>query len=319
MLHRHPIAPVRSVLIYPREDGRARRTLVHAIEFLRSHDVTVFVPETLVEGAPPGSVGLPSAALGGVSLPDLIIALGGDGTLLRASRWAASAGVPVLGINLGELGFLTAYHGDQTEVGLLAAVRGELAWEPRLRMSIEVRRDQRRLVRETACNDAYIKHGDIPRLLSLSTEVSGTHMATYKADGLIISTPMGSTAYNLAAGGPIVAPGTQCLTISPICPHSLTHRPVVVGGDSEIRITYAGPDDISAAFLTVDGQKSVELELGDEVVVTSAAEPLKLCPPAISVFRVLATKLGWNRGNADAADASTSASTSTSSGEHEEK
>jgi NAD+ kinase len=94
-----------------------------------------------------------------------------------------------------------------------------------------------------------------------------------------------------------VAPGTQCLTITPICPHSLTHRPVVVGGESEIRITYAGPDDISAAFLTVDGQKSVELALGDLVVVAAADEPLKLCPPGISVFRVLATKLGWNRGN----------------------
>ena len=294
MLRRHPIAPVRSVLLYPREDGRALATLLRAVAYLGEHGVAVAVPEELTHAVVEGATGRTPQHLEGV---DLIIALGGDGTLLRASRWAVNAGIPVLGINLGDLGFLTAYHGDQLMAGLAAAVAGELAWEPRLRMSIEVQRGGRVLVRETACNDAYVKHGDIPRLLSLATEVGGSHMATYKADGLIVSTPMGSTAYNLAAGGPIVAPGTQCLTITPICPHSLTHRPVVVSGESEIRITYAGPDDISAAFLTVDGQKSVELALGDLVVVAAADEPLKLCPPGISVFRVLATKLGWNRGN----------------------
>jgi NAD+ kinase len=294
MLARHAIPPVRSVLIYPREDGHARTTLVDAVEYLRGAGVAVAVPSDVAEVE--GAHGIVAQALSDV---DLIIALGGDGTLLRASRWAATAGVPVLGINLGELGFLTAYHNDEARAALAAAVRGELAWEPRLRMSIEVRRGSQLLAREMACNDAYIKHGDVPRLLLLATEVAGSHMATYKADGLIVSTPMGSTAYNLAAGGPIVAPGTQCLTITPICPHSLTHRPVVVPGDSEIKITYAGPSDISAAFLTVDGQRSVELELGDQVVATAAAEPLKLCPPGISVFRVLATKLGWNRGAAE--------------------
>ena len=293
MLRRTAIPPVRSVLIYPREDGHARTTLLDAVEYLRAQGVTVVVPSEVdkVEGAD----GVAAQSLRDV---DLIIALGGDGTLLRASRWAARAGIPVLGINLGELGFLTAYHRDEARVALAAAVRGELTWEPRLRMRVEVRRGDELLASETACNDAYIKHGDVPRLLLLATEVSGTHMATYKADGLIVSTPMGSTAYNLAAGGPIVAPGTQCLTITPICPHSLTHRPVVVPGDSEIRITYAGPNDISAAFLTVDGQRSVELKLGDLVVATVASEPLQLCPPGVSVLKVLATKLGWNSGSA---------------------
>lgn len=288
------IPPVRSVLIYPREDGHARTTLLDAVEYLREQGVTVAVPSEVekVEGAD----GVAALALRDV---DLIIALGGDGTLLRASRWAATAGIPVLGINLGELGFLTAYNRDEARTALAAAVRGELTWEARLRMRVEVRRGEELLAIEHACNDAYIKHGDVPRLLLLSTEVAGSHMATYKADGLILSTPMGSTAYNLAAGGPIVAPGTQCLTITPICPHSLTHRPVVVPGDSEIRITYAGPNDISAAFLTVDGQRSVELKLGDVVVATAASEPLQLCPPGVSVFKVLATKLGWNRGAAE--------------------
>lgn len=292
---RHPISPVRSVLIYPREDGRALATLIRATQQLRAGGVAVTVPAS-VEGLEDVPTVPDSSALRGV---DLVIALGGDGTLLRASRWAASAGIPVLGINLGELGFLTAYHGEEMGAGLQAAMDGTLAWEPRLRMSVEVRRDARVVVHEVACNDAYIKHGDVPRLLQLATFIGGSHMATYKADGLIVSTPMGSTAYNLAAGGPIVAPGTEVLTITPICPHSLTHRPVVVSKGADIRITYAGPSDISAAFLTVDGQKSVELELGDQVTITAAHEPLKLCPPNFSVFRVLATKLGWNQGNGE--------------------
>jgi len=297
MLERHPISPVRSVLLYPREDGRAIATLVRAIETLRAGGATVVVPAS-VEGLVDVASVPDAAAIRGV---DLVIALGGDGTLLRASRWAASAGIPVLGINLGELGFLTAYHGEEVGVGLQAALDGSLAWEPRLRMNVVVRRDGRVVGSEVACNDAYIKHGDIPRLLQLATSIGGSHMATYKADGLIVSTPMGSTAYNLAAGGPIVAPGTEVLTITPICPHSLTHRPVVVSKAADIQITYDGPSDISAAFLTVDGQKSVELELGDEVTITAAHEPLKLCPPNFSVFRVLATKLGWNQGSGEKA------------------
>jgi NAD+ kinase len=294
MLERHPIPPVRSVLLYPREDGRALATLVRASATLRAAGVTVMVPpvDGLVDVTPVSD----PHELHGV---DLVIALGGDGTLLRASRWAATAGIPVLGINLGDLGFLTAYHGEEIGVGLQAAIDGTLSWEPRLRMNVEVRREGRVVVHEVACNDAYIKHGDVPRLLLLATEIAGSHMATYKADGLIVSTPMGSTAYNLAAGGPIVAPGTEVLTITPICPHSLTHRPVVVSKAADVRITYAGPSDISAAFLTVDGQKSVELELGDQVTITAAHEPLKLCPPNFSVFRVLATKLGWNQGNGE--------------------
>jgi NAD+ kinase len=295
MLAQLSIPPVRSVLLYPREDGRALATLQRAVELLRAAGVAVAVPATVegIEDVP--AVDGPQALRG----VDLIVALGGDGTLLRASRWAATEGIPVVGVNLGDLGFLTAYHSEEIDEGLRAAVEGRLTWEPRLRMNVEVRRDGRTVSHEVACNDAYIKHGDVPRLLQLATSISGSHMATYKADGLIVSTPMGSTAYNLAAGGPIVAPGTEVLTITPICPHSLTHRPVVVSKGADIRITYAGPSDISAAFLTVDGQKSVELELGDQVCISAADEPLKLCPPSFSVFRVLATKLGWNQGNGE--------------------
>ena len=289
------IPPVRSVLLYAREDGRAGAIAAEAATWLMRHDVEVALPSPLCdawEGRPPG---VELVHLGeSRGRVELVIALGGDGTLLRACRWAAAIGVPVVGVNLGDLGFLTAFRAEELLSCLEAARGGALRWEPRLRMRVEVRREGEALTSDVACNDAYIKHGDVPRLLSLATEVGGQVMATYKADGLIVCTPMGSTAYNLAAGGPIVGPSTAVVTITPICPHSLTHRPVVVGADAEIKITYAGPSDIGSAFLTVDGQRSVALELGDQVTITCDVAPLRLVPPDHSVFRVLATKLGWS-------------------------
>ncbi|HEY8376137.1 MAG TPA: NAD(+)/NADH kinase [Nannocystis sp.] len=299
MTKREPIPAVRRVLLYPRDGQRAFEATVNATRWLREHAVEVTVCASLDadEAAALGREGAQVIAgfegvTGGC---DLVVALGGDGTLLRASRWAADAGVPVLGINLGDLGFLTAYQAEHGEVGLSAAIRGELSWEPRLRMQVALHRGHEVVLRETACNDAYIKHGEFPRLLAMATDVGGQFMATYKADGLIVCTPMGSTAYNLAAGGPIVSPSTHAFTITPICPHSLTHRPVVIDAASPIEITYEGPPD-GGANLTIDGQTSVTLELGDRVVIEAAAEPLRLCPPAYSVFRVLATKLGWSAG-----------------------
>lgn len=290
-----PIAKTRSVLLYPREDGHGASTTREAAIWLRDRGVDVVLPRSFCERWKdrPEGVELLSRQESR-SRVELVIALGGDGTLLRASRWAAEIGVPVVGVNLGDLGFLSAFSADQLIPCLEAAVGGFLRWEPRLRMKVEVRREGRVLTFDSACNDAYIKHGDNPRLLSLATSVAGQQMATYKADGLIICTPMGSTAYNLAAGGPIVGPGTEVVTITPICPHSLTHRPVVVAAKAEILITYAGPGDTAGAFLTVDGQRSVALQLGDVVAVSSDAEPLRLVPPDHNVFRVLATKLGWS-------------------------
>ncbi len=292
---RHVIPQVRSVLLYAREDGRAWPITAEAATWLIGHGVSVALPSPLCDrwqGRPPGAELVRLGESRG--RVDLVIALGGDGTLLRASRWAAAIGVPVVGVNLGDLGFLAAFRGDQLGACMEAALRGELRWEPRLRMRVEVRRDGGVLTSDVACNDAYVKHGDNPRLLSLTTEVGGQVMANYKADGLIVCTPMGSTAYNLAAGGPIVGPGTQVVTITPICPHSLTHRPVVVGADADIQITYAGPSDLSAAFLTVDGQRSVALQLGDTVTISCDVDPLRLVPPDHNVFQVLATKLGWS-------------------------
>jgi NAD+ kinase len=224
---------------------------------------------------------------------DLVLALGGDGTLLRAARLASERDVPLMGINLGTLGFLAAYGAGQLDEALDDAVGGRLCWTPRLRLHVAVQR-RTGTWECTGSNDVYVKHGELPRMIELSTTVAGVPMARYRADGLIVCTPMGSTAYNLAAGGPIVNAGTEAFTITPICPHSLTHRPVVTSALEPIGIVYSGPSDAGAATLTVDGLWSSGLEVGDEITVTSAPRPLKLVPPSASVFEVLRRKMGWS-------------------------
>lgn len=298
MVERGTIESVGVVALYPREDGPAGwRDTRLAAEWLTEREVTVAVPNRLLQEGPV----LPSAVVGldSPNMPDgrtidLTVALGGDGTLLHAARWVADREIPVVGINLGDLGFLSTYRSDELTIALQDLVSGRLQWESRERMHISVMREGEEIASDTACNDAYVKHGVIPRLLRLACHIGDQYMATYKADGLIVCTPMGSTAYNLAAGGPIVAPGTGVLTVTPICPHSLTHRPVVTPESVPIRIAYVGPRDVSSAFLTSDGEWTVELRVGDEVHVTGAPKALKLVPPRTSVFQVLATKLGWS-------------------------
>ena len=226
---------------------------------------------------------------------DLVIALGGDGTLLRAARLAAERDVPLMGINLGTLGFLAAYGAGQLHEALDAAVTGQLGWIPRLRMHVAVER-RKGPWECTGSNDVYLKHGEVPRMIDLSTTIGGVPIARYRADGLLVCTPMGSTAYNLAAGGPIVNAGTDAFTITPLCPHSLTHRPVVTSADDPIGIVYSGPVDGGGATLSVDGLWGSSLDVGDEIRVTRAERSLKLVPPSATVFDVLRHKLGWSHG-----------------------
>lgn len=295
---REPIPEVRNVVLYPSDGTQAREAAVTAAGWLAGRGVAVSVIESffeshrslLPETCTPAD---PDAIDGSV---DLMVALGGDGTLLRAARSVAEVGVPVMGVNLGTLGFLSAYGASQVVDAVQAAAEGRLVWEARLRMKVEVQRAGGVASTQTACNDAYVKHGERPRMLQLVTTVGGHKMADYRADGLIVSTPMGSTAYNLAAGGPIVDAGTDAFIITPICPHSLTHRPVVTAAESPIGITYTGPSEAGAATLSVDGQWSVSLEVGDEISICRAEKPLKLVPPHATVFEVLRHKLGWSAG-----------------------
>jgi NAD+ kinase len=294
-LPRTPIGPARRILLYPRDGEDARRATHEAASSLVAHGVAVALPRDWL--LTPGNIPTtPHAAMDlddRESAIDLVIALGGDGTLLRAARWIADREVAVLGVNLGNLGFLAAYGATELPEALRAATAGELVWQPRLRMQIEVCRAGTLMASQTGCNDTYVKHGELPRMLHLRTNIGGSFASNMRADGLIVSTPMGSTAYNLAAGGPIVDSDTDTWTITPICPHTLTHRPVVTRADHAIEIELLGPDDAGAATLSVDGQWSVSLLRGDRVAITRSPTPLRLVPPVATVFDVLAHKLGW--------------------------
>lgn len=292
---RTPIGPARTILLYPRDGDDARRATHEAVASLATRNVAVALPRDwlLTPGNPPPG---PHIAMDVDDLQpeiDLVIALGGDGTLLRAARWLGDREVPVLGVNLGNLGFLAAYGATELDQALAAATQGSLVWQPRLRMHVEVFRGGELRALQTGCNDTYVKHGELPRMLHLRTSIGGSFAADIRADGLIVSTPMGSTAYNLAAGGPIVDSDTDTWTLTPICPHTLTHRPVVTRADHDVEIELLGPEDAGAATLSVDGQWSFSMLRGDRVVITRSAAPLRLVPPVATVFDVLAHKLGW--------------------------
>ncbi len=289
------VGPVRKIVLYPRDGDDARRATHAATRALAAAGVRVALPRewAMTPGAAPRER---HDVIGTDEIEDdidLVVALGGDGTLLRAARWVGEHGIPVMGVNLGHLGFLTAYGGAELDEALRAAIAGELVWQARLRMQVEVLRQGELRASGTGCNDTYVKHGEIPRMLQLRTTIGGAFAANLRADGLIVSTPMGSTAYNLAAGGPIVEAGSDTWTLTPICPHTLTHRPVVTRADRALTIEYTGPEDAGAATLSVDGQWSYALQVGDCVTIRCADEPLKLVPPRTTVFEVLAHKLGW--------------------------
>lgn len=295
MIERNPITEVRAVQLVCRDGSAATDAAVDTAVRLRRVGIEVSLPLDLAQRmgdrVPSGCAVLDLDDR--EERLDLVLALGGDGTLLRAARLAAERDVPLMGINLGTLGFLAAYGAGQLHEALEAAVTGQLSWIPRLRMHVVVQRKAGPW-ECTGSNDVYVKHGELPRMIDLSTTVGGVPMARYRADGLLVCTPMGSTAYNLAAGGPIVNAGTAAFTITPICPHSLTHRPVVTSASEPIGIVYSGPADAGSSTLSVDGLWGSSLEVGDEITVTKASRPLKLVPPSASVFEVLRHKLGWS-------------------------
>lgn len=292
---RTPIPPPRAILLYPRDGADARLAAHEAATALARRGVAVAFPREwlLTPNNPPDA---PHTALDiddGELPVDLVIALGGDGTLLRAARWVAHSDTPVLGVNLGNLGFLAAYGANELQEALRAATAGELVWQPRLRMLVEVYRGHELRASQVGCNDCYVKHGELPRMLVLRTTIGGSFAADIRADGLIVSTPMGSTAYNLAAGGPIVDSDTDTWTLTPICPHTLTHRPVVTRSSHRVEIELVGPEDAGAATLSVDGQWSFAMSRGDRVLIRRSTTPLCLVPPVATVFDVLSHKLGW--------------------------
>ena len=234
---------------------------------------------------------------------DLLVVLGGDGTLLSAARHA-SPDVPILGINMGELGFLTEVA-EREALELLAGVlAGRYETEQRMTLAATLERRGRTLRRYRALNDVVVSNGALARIVHLTLAVDDHPFTTYRADGVIVATPTGSTAYSLSAGGPIVEPSLAVLLVSPISPHTLSHRPVVLRPDATVRIAIPrGQQDV---ILTVDGQEGMPLAGGDAVVVRRGRQPISLVrSPERTHYDVLRSKLGWGawQGNDHATSA----------------
>ncbi|MCA1665032.1 MAG: NAD(+)/NADH kinase, partial [Myxococcales bacterium] len=211
--------------------------------------------------------------------------------LLHGGALVADRKVPILGINLGHLGFLTSCAPADAQLAIERALSGELTLEERLRLRVDVVRGSGERQTRFACNDAVVSQGALARLIELDAFLDDRLITRYRADGLIVSTPTGSTAYTLAAGGPIVTPEVRAFVVTPICSHALTNRPVVVPATSRVMVRLGGPAE--HVQLTVDGQWGTGLADGDRVEISAAAEPLRLFRSPQSYFDVLREKMNW--------------------------
>lgn len=283
-----PSAPIKTVglIAKPRAD-RATTLVPELIAWLEQRGIAVLLDEEA--GLYAGRPGQSREAVAGAA--ELIVVLGGDGTLLSAARASIGRDIPLFAVNLGGLGFLTAIKADDIYNQLEHVLRDDYQVLHRRMLHTELWRGDRIAAAHEALNDIVLTKSDIARMIDLEIYVDRYFVCVYKADGLIVSTPTGSTAYSLSAGGPIMTPTVEALAITPICPHMLTNRPVIVPSDSEIQVAVRGQ---GATHLTIDGQVSENLEPGDRVICRRSAHTISLVhPPGTAFFDVLREKLKW--------------------------
>ena len=282
----------------------AKRGLVAAAEhvsklatWLHGHGVTALYDSDTAHLA--GAAGANTKAVGREQLPrevDLIIVLGGDGTLLSMAGHIAQSkrDVPILGVNFGSLGFLTEIRIGELYDSLEHVLEGAVAFDRRVMLAADAYRERRVFDSRIVLNDVVFTKAALSRMIELSVSVSGGFVTTVKADGLIIASATGSTAYNLAAGGPVVHPGVDALVLTPIAPHTLTNRPVVIPGDAVIEVRPNANSTTDDLFVTYDGQSGYPLKTEDVVCVRKAEQTLRLVKaPARSYFELLREKLKW--------------------------
>lgn len=252
---------------------------------------TVVVSEDRVN--PPGAILVPESTFG--DSVELCVVMGGDGTMLRASAALAKAdpnrSVPMLGINLGRLGFLSPFDPVDAIESLQAAIAGKLDTVERMRLRVTYRPLVGEPVVRSALNDVVISQGAMARLVELQAHLDGEFINSYRADGLVVCTPTGSTAYNLAAGGPIMYPGLNALAVTPICAQGLTNRPLVVPGEGQVVISMSG--ESKGVVLTIDGQWAHTFQTGDKVEITPSAAPAVIFKSDSDYFNILRAKLHW--------------------------
>jgi len=261
------------------------------LEWLRAHKIDYFVDEetrACIDFAAPS---LPRTALS--DRVDLLLVLGGDGTLLSAARALGSHHIPILAVNLGGLGFLTSVTLDELYPVLEQVIAGKHSASDRMMLDAEIRRDGEPTERQCALNDAVATKAALARMLEFDVYVDHSHVGRYRADGIIVATPTGSTAYSLAAGGPIIDPQLDSFVITPICPHMLTNRPLVIPDTAKIELDFTPAQE--PVYITLDGQIGFQLNSKDRVVITKSASRVSLIrPPSKTYFEVLRSKLRWS-------------------------
>ena len=285
------------------------RLLPELVEWLREHDFEPVVDResaSYIVGAAAACRGLSGGKVGGIEVrdrpdlptakPSLVIVLGGDGTLLAVGRIFATSDTPILSVNLGSLGFLTEVRLSSLYPTLEGWCENCCAIDARTMLHAELWRDGKSISSFEAVNDIVLSKSSIARMAEFGIELDGMLAARFRADGVIVATPTGSTAYTLAANGPIMVPGVDALVITPICPHLLTLRPIVVPGSSDLTLRMEGPKGglPNPTILTVDGQQAVDLQLGDELRCHRSEYTVKLVRlGGNGFFDALRSKLKW--------------------------
>jgi NAD+ kinase len=268
----------------------AAEALNRLIQWLGQRKLTVVLEKETAGLAP--AAALPTALKPDLAAQvDLLVVLGGDGSLLSMARAVGDLGVPILGVNLGDLGFLTATTLDEMLPAVEAALAGRMAIDERMLLAARLVRGGDTVGEYAALNDVVITKSAMSRIINLKVSVEGGHATSYRADGLIVSTPTGSTAYCLSAGGPILFPTMDAIVLVPIASHTLTNRPIVLPATQRIDVTLMTDQEV---MLTVDGQVGVHLREGDTVQIGKSASRVRLVRfPRTDFFSVLRTKLKW--------------------------
>jgi NAD+ kinase len=263
--------------------------LTRLLRFADGHGIETFLEEPLLAEAPGRRLLVPEEC----RTFHLLVTLGGDGTLLRGARLVAGCGVPVLGVNLGHLGFLTSAAPADAEAAVADFFAGRAVMEERMALHVRAENAAGEVCGSyVALNDAVLHKGGVARMIRLLVSASDEEVGSYSADGIILSTPTGSTAYSLSAGGPIVAPGVDCIVATPISPHTLAVRPLVLPANVTVTVEVLSPSE--ELLLTIDGQQDSRLAPGDRVVVSRAETPVRLVRfPGQSFFSTLRQKLRW--------------------------
>jgi NAD+ kinase len=229
--------------------------------------------------------------------PDLfcVFVLGGDGTFLSAVRWVGDRMIPVLGVKFGKIGFLAETAAKNLFAAAEKILDNDYTINRRTRLEVQVLRKEKEIVNETVLNDIVINRGALARLASVATYINGDYLTTFKADGLIVATPTGSTAYSLAAGGPVIHPEVPGIILSPICPFTLTNRPLIVPDSIEIKLKLER--EASDIMLTFDGQEGLDITDQDTIIIHKSSHPLNMIAlPERHYFKILKAKLRWSGG-----------------------